>query len=191
MKILALGTSNNSTSINRCLAQYAANLVQGASVETVNISDYELPLFSDDREEQLGQPQLAADFYSKISQADALVISFVEHNGSYTAAYKNLFDWASRISKDVYQDKPTVFLSTSPGPGGAKSVLKSAVESASFFGADLVASLSVPNFHENFDTDKNEITNEVILQQLSSAMKDLKTKVQISANSLNTASVAR
>gem|GEM_PF-3746323 len=33
---------------------------------------------------------MAHDFLAKLESADALVISFAEHNGSYSAAYKNL-----------------------------------------------------------------------------------------------------
>ena len=90
----------------------------------------------------------------KIAEADALVISFAEHNGSYSAAYKKIFDWCSRISTKVYQGKATILLATSPGPGGAASVLAAATGSAPYFAADLKGSLSVPRFYDNFDTQK-------------------------------------
>ena len=61
--------------------------------------------------ERDGIPELAHDFFDKIGAADAVLISFAEHNGFYTAAYKNIFDWASRIDMRVYQDKPAVLLS--------------------------------------------------------------------------------
>ena len=69
------------------------------------MNDYELPLFSVDREDELGQPGRAQAFLAKIQSSDALIISFAEHNGCYTAAYKNLYDWASRIEPRVYRDK--------------------------------------------------------------------------------------
>ena len=177
MKILAIGASNNADSINRKLAAFAAGLIADAVVETLNIDDYELPLFSDARENQMGQPQLARDFHAKIASADGLVVSFAEHNGSYTAAHKNLFDWVSRIDKEVFQHKPVVFLATSPGPGGASSVLASAVDSAVFFGADLVGSLSVPNFFENYDIEANHVVNHFVLKQLVARMNLLRSRV--------------
>jgi len=107
------------------------------------------------------------------ADVDMLVLSFAEHNGSYTAAWKNLFDWASRIEKKVFQDKPVIYLSTSPGPGGAASVMKTAVESAPFFGAHVVESVSVPSFHENYDPEDGTFTNPQILANLEAAAQSL------------------
>ncbi|WP_120496691.1 NADPH-dependent FMN reductase [Kiloniella sp. EL199] len=170
MKVLALAASNSRKSINKTLVTYASEqlkeLRDNVTVEVIDINDYELPLFSTDREEELGQPQLAHDFYNKIKSADGLIISFAEHNGSYTAAYKNLFDWVSRINIKVFQNKPSLFLSTSPGQGGASSVLKSAETSAPFFGAEIKGTLSIPSFFDNFDSDKNQLTNKNLNRKL-------------------------
>ena len=173
MKLLAFAASSSSKSINKQLATYAASLVPGASVEILDINDYEMPLFSQDREEQLGQPDAAKAFYAKLGQADAIIISFAEHNGSYTAAYKNLFDWTSRIDMKLFQNKPMVLLATSPGPGGASTVLAAATGSAPYFAADVKASLSIPSFFDNFDSEKQEITNPAILDELQSALAQL------------------
>ncbi|GAB2665622.1 NADPH-dependent FMN reductase [Vibrio panuliri] len=151
MLIVAFGASTSSSSINRTLANYAAHLVPDAQVKLLDLNDYHVPIFSEDMEKQIGQSEGARAFLADISQADALIISFAEHNGAYTAAYKNLFDWASRIEREVFQQKPAVYLATSPGPGGASNVLAAASGSASYFGAQLKASLSVPSFYDNFD----------------------------------------
>lgn len=165
MKILAFAATNSSQSINKKLATHAAELLAQSSsdntMEILDINDYELPLFSLDRENKLGKPDLAKAFFDKIGSADAVIISFAEHNGSYTAAYKNLFDWASRIDQKVFQGKPMVLLSTSPGPGGARSVLAAAETSSPFFGGNVKASLSVPNFYENFNPDKGGLTGDI------------------------------
>lgn len=173
MKILAFGASNSSTSINKALARYAASLIEAASVEVLDLNDFELPLFSEDREREIGQPKLAQNFLAKIASADAIIVSFAEHNGSYSAAFKNLFDWASRINRDVYQHKPVVFLATSPGPGGAKNVLKAASESAKYFAADLKGSLSIPSFYDNFDSNTEQITNPELQQALKNTVNTL------------------
>ena len=173
MKVLAFAASSSSKSINKSLANYAASLVEGASFEMIDINDYEMPIFSQDREEELGQPQQAKDFFAKIGEADAIIISFAEHNGTYTAAYKNLFDWTSRIDMKVFQNKPVVYLATSPGPGGAASVLASATNSAQFFAADVRASLSIPSFYDNFDMASQKVTNPDIDKALFEAVNKL------------------
>ncbi|MBE9539559.1 MAG: NAD(P)H-dependent oxidoreductase [Proteobacteria bacterium] len=171
MNVLAFAASNSKKSINKVLAAYTANLIESATVDVLDINDYEMPLFSEDREKELGKPEQAREFIQKIGNADAIIVSFAEHNGTYTAAYKNLFDWASRITKDVFQNKPTVFLSTSPGPGGAATVLESAVNSAPHFAADMKASISVPSFYDNFDLDANTVTSDKIQHELLQAMQ--------------------
>jgi chromate reductase len=173
MKLLAFAASNNSKSINKQLATYAASQVKknkGVEVEILDLNDYEMPLFSQDKEEVLGQPQQAKDFFAKLGQADAIIISFAEYNGSYTSAYKNIFDWTSRIDQKLFQNKPMVLLATSPGPGGAGSVLAAATGSAPYFAGDVKASLSIPSFFDNFDSEKQELTNPELIDKLQSAL---------------------
>ena len=170
MKILAFAASNNKNSINRILANYVANLYPSANVETLDIHDYEMPIFSDEREQELGQPDLARQFFAKIGEADAIVVSFAEHNGTYTAAYKNLFDWTSRVNQKLFQNKPTLLLAPSPGSGGAARVLAAAADSAPHFAADVRGCISVPDFHNNFDTETNQLTDGEIKQQLLAAV---------------------
>ncbi|MCJ2377292.1 NAD(P)H-dependent oxidoreductase [Vibrio sp. ZSDZ34] len=170
MKIVAFGASTSSTSINKALAEYAANLVEGAKVTVLDIANYHVPMFSEDVEKEIGQAEGAQAFLRDLSDADAYVISFAEHNGHYPAAYKNLFDWATRIERSVFQDKPAVYLSTSPGPGGAATVLAAATNSAPYFGGNVKASVSVPSFYDNFDLDKGGIHNLAIQEQIQDAV---------------------
>lgn len=173
MKIIAFAASNSKKSINKKLVTYATALLDKVEVEVLDLNDYELPLFSEDKEAEIGQPELARQFLDRISASDALVISFAEHNGSYTAAYKNLFDWSSRVNPKVFQNKPMVLLATSPGPGGAASVLAAAESSAPYFNGDVKAVLSVPSFYENFDLELSVIKNTAIKTQLVDAMQTL------------------
>ena len=170
MKIIAFAATSSKKSVNKQLVSFAANLVDGATVELLDINDYEMPLFSEDREAELGKPQLAQDFLAKIASADAVIISFAEHNGSYTAAYKNLFDWSSRSNPKVFQGKPMVMLASSPGPGGAKTVLGAATTSAPYFDGDVKASFSLPSFYQNFDVENAVVSNESLLAELKNAV---------------------
>ena len=172
MKILAFAASNSRKSINKSLVSYASTLVS-ADVEMLDINDYTMPIYGEDLEKEQGIPEAASLFLDNISQADALLISFAEHNGNYTVAFKNLFDWASRKQMDVYQSKPIVMLSTSPGASGASSVLRLASESAHFFKGKVLATLSIPSFYDNFDLEKNEMSNPELVEELKSALEKL------------------
>ncbi len=172
-RILAFAASNSSRSINRRLVGYACSLLDDVEVEFVDLNDYELPLFSFDREEEMGQPELARAFLGKISDADGIVISFAEHNGAYSAAYKNLYDWVSRIQPRVYQDKPMVLLSTSPGGRGGKSVMELALAQIPRFGGEVRASFSLPSFNDNFDSEAARIRDPALAAELEAAVKRL------------------
>lgn len=176
MKVVAFAASSSKQSINKQLVRYAAGLLDNAQVEVLDLNDYELPLFSVDKEQEIGQPELAKDFLVKIAESDALIISFAEHNGTYTAAYKNLFDWCSRINKKVYQQKNMILLATSPGPGGAARVLEVAKTAAPNFDGYVKASLSIPKFHDNFDVALGRIKNSDINHQLIDTVNTLLAK---------------
>ncbi len=177
MKIVAFGASTSSTSINKAFATYVAKLFNDADVNVLDIRDFEAPMFSEDMEKEVGKAEGAQKFLDAIQPADLVVVSYAEHNGTYTAAYKNLFDWSTRIQRTVFQDKPVIYLATSPGANGAQNVLKSAINSATHFGANVVGSFSLPSFSENFDVEKGEVTNDEIKQQLealvSTALKEI------------------
>jgi len=170
MKITCFAASSSQASINKKLVTYVAGLIDNAEVEILDLNDYELPLFSVDREAELGQPPLAQAFLDKISGSDALIIAFAEHNGCYSAAYKNIYDWASRIQPKVYRDKRMVLLATSPGGRGGRAVLDLALSQIPRFGGEIRASVSVPMFLENFDIERGAITNADIDQELRDAI---------------------
>lgn len=160
-KVVAFGASNSSKSVNRQLAQWASTKLENMETRLLDLNDYEMPIYSMDRELKNGIPEIAHQFKEALSQADGILISFAEHNGSYTTAFKNIFDWISRIGKPIWLNKPMFLLSTSPGPRGAKSVLTSAVGSFPHQGGQVVASFSLPSFNENFSSDRGIIEPEL------------------------------
>lgn len=165
-KILAFGASNSSDSINKQLAKYAAALFENASVDLLDLNDYEMPIYSKDREKKDGFPQLAHDFYKKIGEADLILISFAENNGNFSSAFKNILDWTSRINSKTFQEKPMLLLATSPGARGGSTVLDIAVKRMPFQGGVVKGSFSLPSFNSNFDEEKGEISNEELRKEL-------------------------
>lgn len=185
MKVLAFAASSSRQSLNKQLVRHAANLLEEGSilgtavgevqVEIIDLNDFEMPIYSSDRENENGIPEQAHAFRKKIGEADAVIVSFAEHNANYTAAYKNTFDWTSRIDQKVYQDKPMVLLATSPGPGGAANVLRTAVGSAPYFGMDVKADLSIASFYDNFDAEQGVIKNDDIANTFATTLAALKS----------------
>ncbi|MFB3387348.1 NADPH-dependent FMN reductase [Flavobacterium sp. LAR06] len=172
MKIVAFGGSNSTQSINKHLATYAASLFENAEVEVLDLNNFAMPLFSVDLEKEVGQHDLAKAFLAKLGSADILVVSLAENNNNYSAAFKNLFDWCSRIAKEVFQQKPMLLLATSPGARGGASVLEIGRNALPRYGADIKATFSLPAFNANFDLDQNKITNAELDKELRNLIKE-------------------
>ena len=171
-KILAFGASNSQNSINKKLASYTANLFENATVEVLDLNDFEMPIYSIDREKKDGLPQLAHDFYDKITSCDLLIVSFAEYNGAYTSAFKNIFDWSSRVNSKTFQEKPTLLMSTATGPRGGATVLEIAKNRFPFQGADLKGSFILPSFNANFN-DETGITDLELKQGLLKLVNEI------------------
>lgn len=148
--IVTFGASSSKKSINKTLALYVASKVSNASITVIDLKEYELPLYSVDSEAEKGIPEGAQKFDKIIASADALIISLAEHNGSYTAVFKNLLDWLSRLDNKVWKEKPMLLMSTSPGKRGGANVMAAAKAGLPFLGANIVADFSLPSFYENF-----------------------------------------
>ena len=153
-KIMTLGGSSSKHSINKQLAVYAGSLLEGAEVINLDLNDYPLPLFSVDLEDEEGFSKELLQLNSMLDKVDGFVISLAEHNGAYSAAFKNAFDWLSRIDGKVWRNKPMLLLSTSPGARGGKSVMEIALDRFPRNGGNIIGSMTFPLFNENFKEGK-------------------------------------
>lgn len=150
-KIIAFAGSNSKLSINKQLVTYAASLIENVTVEVLDLNDFDMPLYSIDLERSMnGQPENAHKFLKKIKEADGLVISLAEHNGAYTAVFKNLFDWMSRIEVKTFFGKPMLLMASSTGARGGLSVLTMAQDRFPRHDARLVGVFSLPKFNDHF-----------------------------------------
>ena len=177
MRVLGFGASNSRRSINARLARYAlqrlrSHHVPDAEIDMLDLNDFEMPIYSIDREHSSGVPSLAQRFLDRLAWADRVIISFAAHNGAYTVAFKNVFDWASRIETKLYQGKPLLMLSTSPGGRGGASVLKLASERAGFQGGEVRATFSLPRFEQAF-SEADGLTDPAQQQALDEALRHL------------------
>lgn len=161
MKILAIAGTNSETSINKLLVSYAASLIQNAEVEVVDMNEFEMPIYKHQREVESGLPQEAKNFAAKIDAADILLVSLSEHNGTYSSAFKNVFDWTSRIKdRAVWNEKPMLLMATAPGARGGLGVLEAATKRFPLHGGNIVDTFTLPFFNDNFDKSAQTISNE-------------------------------
>ncbi len=167
-QIIAFAGSNSKQSINKKLAAYASSLVDNAEIKILDLNDFELPLFGVDVEKQQGFPENAQKFLDLIKSSDGIILSLAEHNGAYSAVFKNLFDWLSRIESKLWSNKPMLLMAASPGARGGASVLEIAKNRFPFNGGHIVSDFSLPNFGDNFKED--EIVNSELNSRLLKAV---------------------
>jgi len=169
-RILAFAGSTSSTSINRKLATFAAENLSKTEFDVADLRDYDMPIYSEDEENENGFPSNAEKFSSLLDKYDGFILSLAEHNGSYAAAFKNIFDWSSRINVKVFRNKSLLLMATSPGARGGQSVLQDGMSKFPHLGAESIVSFSLPSFGDNFKDGK--IIDEDLLEQLQTAVKN-------------------
>ncbi|MCW5520607.1 NAD(P)H-dependent oxidoreductase [Aureitalea sp. L0-47] len=170
-KIIAFAGSNSSTSINHQLVTYASSLVERAEVKLIKLTDYPLPIFSEDLEKESGYPDKLAELLDIIRSHDGLIISVNEHNGGISAFFKNILDWLSRIEYKFLDGKKVLCLSSSPGGRGALTALEYTTGVLPRYNGEVVASMPFPSFGENFS--EGRITNDELSNELNNAIKTL------------------
>ena len=160
-KVIAFAGSNSKNSINKKLASYTANRIKDAKIEVLDLNDFDLPLYGIDYEIDHGIPDNAQKFLDKIAESDGIVLSLAEHNGAYATAFKNVFDWMSRINGKLWSEKPMLLMATSPGARGGATVLEIAKGRFPYMGGNIVADFSLPSFNQNFSEEgiKDEVLN--------------------------------
>ncbi|MEM7259552.1 MAG: NAD(P)H-dependent oxidoreductase [Pseudomonadota bacterium] len=177
MRILAFPASNSKASINSDLVQYAlgrlGKLTQHLDTNVLSLNDFEMPLYSIDRETEEGIPNSAHHFFKQIGSADVILVSFAEHNGCVSVAWKNIFDWMSRIQTKVWQGKPLVLLAATPGPRAGGSVLAQQVALAPHFGADVKGYLGIGNWSESWDPGNKQLLKDNDINRLDELLSTL------------------
>ena len=177
--LLAFGASNASNSINVQLARFATTYFPKMNVNFIDLNDFEMPIFSIDRERVSGIPDAAHQFKAHIRQSDGVLISFAEHNGSYSVAFKNILDWTSRIEKSMWLDKPMCLLATSPGRRGAQNVLQAAMDRFQYMNGLVVSHFSLPSFQDNFEP-KNGVIEPVLASKLEQTLMSFSDHLEVS-----------
>ncbi|MEH0155893.1 NAD(P)H-dependent oxidoreductase [Limibacter armeniacum] len=163
-KIVAFAGSNSSKSINRELVKYTLSYFSEFDINLLDLNDFEMPIYSMDREQQHGIPEKANLFRKQMEEANAIICSMAEHNRSYTVAFKNIFDWSSRVDLDIFKNKPMLLMSTSPGGFGGGNVMNAAKAFFPKCGAEVIETFSLPSFYKTFS--EGEILDPDLKEEL-------------------------
>ena len=120
LRVLVLGASLSSKSLNNRLAAFAARLVteKGGTSELANVGDFDCPFYDHDIEVETGPPVGAHRFSERVKAADALIVASPEYNASMPGAIKNLIDWVSRFRPQPFNGKQALLMSASPSMAG-------------------------------------------------------------------------
>ena len=173
--IIGLAGSNSSTSINKQLVTYTLGQIPNAATKILDLTAFAIPMYAIDIEENSGIPQGVQDLLAQLKEASALVIAVNEHNGGFSAFFKNIVDWLSRADRNFLEGKPVLLMSTSPGARGAQSALQQAQDTFPRFGGKVVEAFSFPSFYENFKD--NSITHPSLEQGVAQVIASFMASV--------------
>ncbi|SRR6056297_830543 len=168
-KIITIAGSNSRKSINKSLLSYTSGLLEDVQIVSIDLNDYVIPIYGVDFEVENGIPAAVKRLDELLNTADGFLIALAEHNGTYTAVFKNTLDWLSRANMKIWRDKPVLLMATSPGARGGQTVLQSAKTYFPFLGAKVASDFSLPNFYDNFSEEG--ISDDGLQEELRSKIR--------------------
>jgi chromate reductase len=185
MRVLAISGSLRSGSLNTALLRAAAEVApEGIEVELYDGLE-SLPPYNADRDTDT-PPQAVADLRRQISEADALLVSTPEYNGTLPGQLKHAVDWASRpYGRDAaLHGKPVAVMGASVTDYGAMWAQEHLRKALGIAGARVVeVDLPVAQASQRFD-DAGRLTDPETLEQLKgilSAIAEHRAQLLLSA----------
>lgn len=163
--LIAFSGSLRKDSFNtKVLRALPALATDGINIALFDIS--ELPLYNQDLDGDT-VPDIVAALRAAVSEADGVVIATPEYNHSYSAATKNLIDWASRpFMKGPIIGKKSMVIGVTPGPGGAVHGVQATVDLLTMLGGTVVGQVTAATIHEKIDGETLQITDSDLARQL-------------------------
>ncbi|WP_280492672.1 NAD(P)H-dependent oxidoreductase [Nocardia asiatica] len=140
-RILALVGSLRAASVNRRLAEAAAQTAPDGVEVTLYDGLADVPFYNEDIDVPGAVPAAARALRDAVAEADGLLVVTPEYNGTLSAVLKNAIDWASRpYGAGAIQGKPTAVVSASISPNAAQWAHGDAVKALGVAGARVVES---------------------------------------------------
>lgn len=176
-KILAFTGSTSPTSINHQLLLHIVSRITSYPIEVEDLRTLDIPIYNIVREKE-GIPSEVKYLYEKIQDFPALIIAVNEYNNNVSGFFKNVLDWLSRVDRKFLQEKKIMIISTSPGRRGGAAALEYCKFQFPRFGGEVVESFSLPQFYENYDVEKDQVTNEVFEMGIVEVLTDFEQQIR-------------
>jgi chromate reductase len=188
-KILAFAGSLRAESFNKIVLRTAAKGAEaaGAEVTFVDLADFPMPLFNSDDEEKNGLDPNAARFQELLAEHDGFLIASPEYNGSFTAALKNVIDWATRPGgrrerSEIFQGKYAAIMTASPGSFGGIRVLAHLRGVLTSIGVHVLPTeIAVPFVSDKCSSDGRAVADEKtksVLETLGASLAETVRKMR-------------
>ncbi len=178
LKILTISGSVRKDSVNSALLKTARKI----STDKFDFDSYEdladLPIFNQDIEGE-NIPDAVFELGKAVHEADAVLISTPEYNGSIPGGLKNLLDWGSRpYGQGAFNGKVVAVIGASPSQYGASRAVEMTSNILEAMSAHVInRKLTLGNAPERVSSD-GEIVDEMISRSLSDVLDGLKTSVE-------------
>lgn len=163
--LIAFSGSLRKDSFNtKVLRALPAVAPEGVNIALFDIS--ELPLYNQDLDGET-VPDIVAALRTAVAEADGVIIATPEYNHAYSAATKNLIDWASRpFMKGPIIGKKSMVIAVTPGPGGAVHGAQATTDLLTMLGGTVVGQVTSATIHEKLNGETLQFTDEELARQL-------------------------
>lgn len=118
MKVFLLAASLRKDSLNQKLISICNKHFSEHDVNLRQFSEFDVPLYNGDIEQNEGIPENATKFANYLKEADKIIFAVPEYNYSTPGTFKNLIDWTSRIRPMPFKDLEILIISASPSASG-------------------------------------------------------------------------
>lgn len=158
MKTIVIAAVNSENSINLELSQKISFL---GEYDLINLNDLKenIPILSNDLIEQ-GIPEGISQLNEQIILAKNIIIVTPEHNGYFSAFFKNILDWLTVVNKKIFGDKNLILVIATPSAKGGLSLRQIASKSFIYMGAISFESFGFCEYSP--EKDFNQEINQVI-----------------------------
>jgi len=171
-KVLVLTGSNHSASMNVQFSRYSATKLTDSEVTFLDMTQIDFPMYGIDYEQANGLPETVKSRFEQLQGFDGYIVSSPEHNGNVPAVFKNFIDWMTRVDRNFLGGKPTLVLTTSPGPGAGANVRGLLSNSLPHFGGSVTSSFGLPSFGKTFSSEgigEHETALNTAIEQFEAA----------------------